>query len=76
MSTVSSSSTALHDAGEVTIVQAWRLERERARATVVHCAGGYRSSIAAGVMAAAGFTDVSDLVGGYEGVASAGERPR
>jgi glyoxylase-like metal-dependent hydrolase (beta-lactamase superfamily II)/rhodanese-related sulfurtransferase len=34
--------------------------------TVVHCAGGYRSSIAASVLASAGFTDVSDLVGGYD----------
>ena len=33
--------------------------------TVVYCAGGYRSMIAASVMRAAGFTDVSDLVGGY-----------
>jgi glyoxylase-like metal-dependent hydrolase (beta-lactamase superfamily II)/rhodanese-related sulfurtransferase len=34
--------------------------------TVVHCAGGYRSSIAASVLASVGFTDVSDLVGGYD----------
>lgn len=33
--------------------------------TVVYCAGGYRSMIAASVMRSAGFTDVSDLVGGY-----------
>jgi hydroxyacylglutathione hydrolase len=33
--------------------------------TVVYCAGGYRSMIAASVMRAAGFRDVSDLVGGY-----------
>jgi len=33
--------------------------------TVVYCGGGYRSMIAASVMRAAGFTDVSDLVGGY-----------
>ena len=35
------------------------------RRTVVYCAGGYRSSIAASRMAAAGFTDVADLLGGY-----------
>jgi hydroxyacylglutathione hydrolase len=34
--------------------------------TVVYCASGYRSSIAASVLAAAGFDDVSDLLGGYE----------
>lgn len=33
--------------------------------TVVYCAGGYRSMIAASVMREAGFVDVSDLIGGY-----------
>jgi hydroxyacylglutathione hydrolase len=33
---------------------------------VVHCAGGYRSSIAASLLRARGATDVSDLVGGYQ----------
>jgi rhodanese-related sulfurtransferase len=33
--------------------------------TVVYCAGGYRSSVAASVLRRAGFTDVSDLLGGY-----------
>lgn len=35
------------------------------RPTVVYCAGGFRSSIAASRMVEAGFSDVSDLVGGY-----------
>jgi hydroxyacylglutathione hydrolase len=34
--------------------------------TVVHCASGYRSMIAASLLSARGFTDVSDLLGGYE----------
>ncbi|MGE3660926.1 MAG: rhodanese-like domain-containing protein [Pseudonocardia sp.] len=33
--------------------------------TVVLCVGGYRSSIAASVLRARGFADVSDLVGGF-----------
>jgi hydroxyacylglutathione hydrolase len=33
--------------------------------TVVYCAGGYRSSIAASLLRSHGFTDVSDVVGGY-----------
>ncbi len=33
--------------------------------TVVYCAGGYRSSVAASVLRNAGFDDVSDLIGGY-----------
>jgi glyoxylase-like metal-dependent hydrolase (beta-lactamase superfamily II)/rhodanese-related sulfurtransferase len=32
---------------------------------VVYCASGYRSSIAASVLCACGFDDVSDLLGGY-----------
>jgi hydroxyacylglutathione hydrolase len=41
-------------------------ELDPTRPTVVYCASGYRSSIAASVLAAAGFGDVSDLLGGYE----------
>lgn len=33
--------------------------------TVVFCAGGYRSSIAASALRQRGFTDVSDLIGGF-----------
>lgn len=36
-----------------------------ARPTVVYCAGGFRSSIAASHLTASGFDDVSDLLGGY-----------
>jgi hydroxyacylglutathione hydrolase len=39
-------------------------ELDPARPTVVHCASGYRSMIAVSVLAAAGFGDVSDLLGG------------
>ncbi len=40
-------------------------ELDPARPTVVFCAGGYRSSLAASVLRRAGFADVSDLLGGY-----------
>jgi glyoxylase-like metal-dependent hydrolase (beta-lactamase superfamily II)/rhodanese-related sulfurtransferase len=33
--------------------------------TVVYCAGGYRSSMAASLLRKQGFADVSDLLGGY-----------
>ena len=33
--------------------------------TVVYCAGGYRSSVAASLLRLRGFHDVSDLVGGF-----------
>jgi hydroxyacylglutathione hydrolase len=38
---------------------------DRTAPTVVFCAGGYRSAIAASLMRSHGFADVSDLVGGY-----------
>ena len=39
------------------------------RPTVVYCAGGYRSSVAASVLRGRGFTDVSDIIGGYNAYA-------
>jgi len=39
--------------------------------TVVYCAGGYRSSIAASVLRANGFRDVSDVLGGFEAILQA-----
>jgi glyoxylase-like metal-dependent hydrolase (beta-lactamase superfamily II) len=36
-----------------------------ARPTIVYCAGGYRSSVAASTLRAHGFTQVADLIGGY-----------
>ncbi len=41
-------------------------ELQKDQAIVVHCASGYRSSIAASVLASEGFTQVMDLVGGYD----------
>ena len=35
-------------------------------APVVHCKGGYRSSIAANLLLRAGFTQVLDLLGGFD----------
>jgi glyoxylase-like metal-dependent hydrolase (beta-lactamase superfamily II)/rhodanese-related sulfurtransferase len=40
-------------------------ELDVTRPTVVYCAGGYRSSIAASLLRSKGFTDVSDILGGY-----------
>ena len=41
------------------------------RPIVVHCAGGWRSSVAASLLRANGFDDVSDLKGGYQAWAQA-----
>lgn len=41
-------------------------ELDPTRPVVTYCAGGFRSAIAASVLAASGFPDVSDLLGGYE----------
>lgn len=40
-------------------------ELDVTRPTVVYCAGGYRSSVAASVLRQRGFVDVSDILGGY-----------
>lgn len=40
-------------------------ELDAAHPTVVYCAGGYRSSVAASLLRASGFDDVSDVRGGY-----------
>lgn len=40
-------------------------ELDPARPTVVYCAGGYRSSVAASMLRQHGFADVSDILGGY-----------
>jgi len=41
-------------------------ELDPARPVVAYCAGGYRSSIAASLLRASAFADVSDLIGGYQ----------
>lgn len=43
-------------------------ELDASRPTIVYCAGGYRSSIAASVLRSAGFADVSDVLGGFEAI--------
>ncbi|TPG32712.1 MBL fold metallo-hydrolase [Mycolicibacterium hodleri] len=40
-------------------------ELDAGKPTVVYCAGGYRSSVAASLLRQHGFADVSDILGGY-----------
>jgi glyoxylase-like metal-dependent hydrolase (beta-lactamase superfamily II)/rhodanese-related sulfurtransferase len=40
-------------------------ELDPGKPTVVYCAGGYRSSVAASLLRQRGFADVSDVLGGY-----------
>jgi hydroxyacylglutathione hydrolase len=40
-------------------------ELDSSAPTVIYCAGGYRSSVAASLLRQKGFNDVSDLLGGY-----------
>jgi hydroxyacylglutathione hydrolase len=49
-------------------------ELDPTRPTVVYCAGGYRSSIAASLLRHAGFVDVSDILGGYQAWANGSAR--
>lgn len=46
---------------------------DRATPTIVYCAGGYRSSVGASTLRWLGFTDVSDLLGGFGAWSLAGE---
>jgi glyoxylase-like metal-dependent hydrolase (beta-lactamase superfamily II)/rhodanese-related sulfurtransferase len=41
-------------------------ELDRSKLTVVHCKGGYRSSIATSILRRAGFRDIANLTGGYD----------
>ena len=47
-------------------------EVPRGQKVVVHCAGGYRSSMAASMLRAQGYTDVQDLIGGIAAWEKAG----
>lgn len=41
-------------------------EVERGKLLVVHCKGGYRSSIATSILRRSGFRDIANLTGGYD----------
>jgi rhodanese-related sulfurtransferase len=41
-------------------------ELSRDKLLVVHCKGGYRSSIATSILRQAGFRDIANLTGGYD----------
>lgn len=41
-------------------------ELDREKLMVVHCKGGYRSSIATSILRRAGFRDIANLTGGYD----------
>jgi glyoxylase-like metal-dependent hydrolase (beta-lactamase superfamily II)/rhodanese-related sulfurtransferase len=47
-------------------------EVERDKLLVVHCKGGYRSSIATSILRRAGFRDVASLIGGFDAWKAAG----
>jgi hydroxyacylglutathione hydrolase len=47
-------------------------ELDRSRLLVVHCKGGYRSSIATSLLRRAGFQDIANLTGGFDAWKAAG----
>jgi len=47
-------------------------ELDRGKLLVVHCKGGYRSSIATSLLRRAGFRDVANLIGGFDAWKAAG----
>jgi hydroxyacylglutathione hydrolase len=48
-------------------------ELDRDKLTVVHCKGGYRSSIATGILRRAGFRDIANLTGGFDAWKAVGQ---
>jgi rhodanese-related sulfurtransferase len=50
----------------------WITSLDRDKTYYIHCAGGYRSMIAASIMKARGFRDVIDIAGGYGAIAKTG----
>jgi rhodanese-related sulfurtransferase len=48
------------------------MELERGKLLVVHCKGGYRSSIATSILRRAGFRDLANLIGGFDAWKAAG----
>ena len=47
-------------------------ELDRKKLLVVHCKGGYRSSIATSILRRAGFRDIANLIGGFDAWKTAG----
>ena len=47
-------------------------ELDREKLLVVHCKGGYRSSIATSILRRAGFRDIANLIGGFDAWKMAG----
>ena len=47
-------------------------ELDRGKLVVVHCKGGYRSSIATSILRRAGFRDIANLMGGFDAWKTAG----
>jgi glyoxylase-like metal-dependent hydrolase (beta-lactamase superfamily II)/rhodanese-related sulfurtransferase len=47
-------------------------ELDREKLLVVHCKGGYRSSIATSLLRRAGFLDIANLIGGFDAWKTAG----
>jgi len=47
-------------------------ELDREKLLVVHCKGGYRSSVATSILRRAGFRDIANLIGGFDAWKTAG----
>ena len=47
-------------------------EVDRRKLVVVHCKGGYRSSIATSILRRAGFRDIANMIGGFDAWKTAG----
>jgi hydroxyacylglutathione hydrolase len=66
---------ALHIPLAELVARVHELRAHVGRPIAVHCQGGSRSAVAASVLQAEGFADVSNVEGGYSAWARAGNRP-
>jgi hydroxyacylglutathione hydrolase len=57
------------------VARVHELRAHAGRPIAVHCQGGSRSAVAASVLQANGFSDVSNVQGGYSAWTRAGHRP-
>ncbi len=47
----------------------WTTDTNRSKTYYIHCAGGYRSMVAASILKARGFEDIIEVAGGYGAIA-------
>ena len=53
-------------------INEWTNETDRSKTYYIHCAGGYRSMVAASILKARGFENIIEVAGGYGAISKTG----